>query len=123
MAEALDYGEEWRIATVVDDNCGVRLMVVDDNGGVRWRCCRGEVRFLNLTGLKDSWNARVRCTVDSRGGGAPLRWFQTTLPRSFWDYALKSTARILNMVPTKKVDKTPYEVWHGQAPKLSYLKV
>ncbi|GKD53346.1 hypothetical protein Tco_1286733 [Tanacetum coccineum] len=27
------------------------------------------------------------------------------------------------MVPTKKVDKTPYEIWHGQAPKLSYLKV
>ncbi|GKF77098.1 retrotransposon protein, putative, ty1-copia subclass, partial [Tanacetum coccineum] len=35
---------------------------------------------------------------------------QTTLPKSFWDYALKSAARILNMVPTKKVDKTPYEV-------------
>ncbi|GJV64590.1 zinc finger, CCHC-type containing protein [Tanacetum coccineum] len=42
---------------------------------------------------------------------------------SFWDYALESAARILNMVPTKKVDKTPYEIWHGQAPKLSYLKV
>ncbi|GJS20523.1 hypothetical protein Tco_0449155 [Tanacetum coccineum] len=27
------------------------------------------------------------------------------------------------MVPTKKVDKTPYEMWHGQAPKISYLKV
>ncbi|GKF31148.1 retrotransposon protein, putative, ty1-copia subclass, partial [Tanacetum coccineum] len=26
------------------------------------------------------------------------------------------------MVPTKKIDKTPYEVCHGQAPKLSYLK-
>ncbi|GJZ84124.1 retrovirus-related pol polyprotein from transposon TNT 1-94 [Tanacetum coccineum] len=24
---------------------------------------------------------------------------------------------------TKKVDKTPYEIWNGQAPKLSYLKV
>ncbi|GJR78566.1 retrotransposon protein, putative, ty1-copia subclass [Tanacetum coccineum] len=24
---------------------------------------------------------------------------------------------------SKKVDKTPYEIWHGQAPKLSYLKV
>ncbi|GJX37979.1 retrotransposon protein, putative, ty1-copia subclass [Tanacetum coccineum] len=48
---------------------------------------------------------------------------QTTLPKSFWDYALGSTARILNMVPTKKVDKTPYEVWYGQVPKLSYLKV
>ncbi|GJX37014.1 retrotransposon protein, putative, ty1-copia subclass [Tanacetum coccineum] len=47
----------------------------------------------------------------------------TTLPKSFWDYALESAARILNMVPTKKVDKTPYKVWHGQAPKLSYLKV
>ncbi|GKA85347.1 retrotransposon protein, putative, ty1-copia subclass [Tanacetum coccineum] len=48
---------------------------------------------------------------------------QTTLPKSFWDYALESAARILNMVLTKKVDKTPYEVWHWQAPKLSYLKV
>ncbi|GKB45809.1 retrotransposon protein, putative, ty1-copia subclass, partial [Tanacetum coccineum] len=48
---------------------------------------------------------------------------QTTLPKSFWDYALESAARILNMVPTKKVEKTPYEVWHGQAPKLSYFKV
>ncbi|GJT55625.1 retrotransposon protein, putative, ty1-copia subclass [Tanacetum coccineum] len=48
---------------------------------------------------------------------------QTTLPKSFWDYALETAARILNMVPTKKVDKTPYEVWHGQSPKLSYLKV
>ncbi|GJX21455.1 retrotransposon protein, putative, ty1-copia subclass [Tanacetum coccineum] len=48
---------------------------------------------------------------------------QTTLPKSFWDYALESVARILNMVPTKKVEKTPYEVWYGQAPKLCYLKV
>ncbi|GJV23294.1 retrovirus-related pol polyprotein from transposon TNT 1-94 [Tanacetum coccineum] len=39
------------------------------------------------------------------------------------DYALESTASILNMVPTKKVNKTSYEVWHGQASKLSYLKV
>nr|GEW45492.1 hypothetical protein [Tanacetum cinerariifolium] len=48
---------------------------------------------------------------------------QTTLPKSFWDYALETAASILNIVPTKKVEKTPYEVWHGQAPKLSYLKV
>ncbi|GKB39181.1 retrotransposon protein, putative, ty1-copia subclass, partial [Tanacetum coccineum] len=48
---------------------------------------------------------------------------QTTLPGSFWDYALESATRILNMVPTKKVEKTPYEVWYRQALKLSYLKV
>ncbi|GJT86399.1 retrotransposon protein, putative, ty1-copia subclass [Tanacetum coccineum] len=47
----------------------------------------------------------------------------TTLPLSFWDYALEFAARILNMVPTKKVDKTPYELWHGKVPNLSYLKV
>ncbi|GJX39702.1 retrotransposon protein, putative, ty1-copia subclass [Tanacetum coccineum] len=46
---------------------------------------------------------------------------QTTLPKSFWDYALETAARILNMVPTKKVEKTPYEVWHGQAPKACSL--
>nr|GEW40534.1 zinc finger, CCHC-type [Tanacetum cinerariifolium] len=48
---------------------------------------------------------------------------QITLPKSFWDYALETGARILNMIPSKKVEKTPYEVWYGKAPKLSYLKV
>nr|GEW35270.1 hypothetical protein [Tanacetum cinerariifolium] len=27
------------------------------------------------------------------------------------------------MVPNKKVERTPYEIWHGKAPKLSYLRV
>nr|GEX77101.1 putative ribonuclease H-like domain-containing protein [Tanacetum cinerariifolium] len=40
----------------------------------------------------------------------------TTLSKSFWGYALETTARILNMLPTKKVDRTPYEIWHGKAP-------
>nr|GFA67442.1 zinc finger, CCHC-type [Tanacetum cinerariifolium] len=35
----------------------------------------------------------------------------------------KSATCILNMVPTKKVDKTPYELWYGKVPNLSYLKV
>ncbi|GKD12234.1 retrotransposon protein, putative, ty1-copia subclass, partial [Tanacetum coccineum] len=35
---------------------------------------------------------------------------QTTLPKSFWDYAFESAVRILNMIATKKVGKTPYEV-------------
>nr|GEY48070.1 retrotransposon protein, putative, Ty1-copia subclass [Tanacetum cinerariifolium] len=47
---------------------------------------------------------------------------QTTLPKSFWDYALESAARSVNMIPTKKIEKTPYEIWHGQGPKLFYLK-
>nr|GEW67840.1 retrotransposon protein, putative, Ty1-copia subclass [Tanacetum cinerariifolium] len=35
----------------------------------------------------------------------------------------ESATHILNMVPTKKVDKTPYELWFGKVPNLSYLKV
>nr|GEU65101.1 retrovirus-related Pol polyprotein from transposon TNT 1-94 [Tanacetum cinerariifolium] len=35
----------------------------------------------------------------------------------------ETDARILNMVPTKKVDKTPYELWQGKVHNLSYLKV
>ncbi|GJX41947.1 retrotransposon protein, putative, ty1-copia subclass [Tanacetum coccineum] len=46
----------------------------------------------------------------------------TTLPLSFWDYALESTTRILNMVLTKKVDKTPYELSYRKVLNLSYLK-
>ncbi|GJT34521.1 retrotransposon protein, putative, ty1-copia subclass [Tanacetum coccineum] len=44
-------------------------------------------------------------------------------PQHNGDYALESTTRILNMVPTKKVDKTPYELWYGKVPNLSYLKM
>ncbi|GJZ62843.1 zinc finger, CCHC-type containing protein [Tanacetum coccineum] len=47
----------------------------------------------------------------------------TTLPKSFWGYAPETAARIINMVPTKKVDRTPYEIWHGKSAKLSYLRV
>nr|GEZ23425.1 hypothetical protein [Tanacetum cinerariifolium] len=37
---------------------------------------------------------------------------------SMFDYALESVAYILNMVLTKKVDKTPYELWYGKVPNL-----
>nr|GEY54095.1 hypothetical protein [Tanacetum cinerariifolium] len=41
----------------------------------------------------------------------------TTLPKSFWGYALENAACILNMVPAKKVERTPNEIWHGKASK------
>jgi len=48
---------------------------------------------------------------------------RSSLPLSFWGYALISAARILNMVPTKKVERTPFEMWHGRPPSFTYLKV
>src|SRR4051812_16222083 len=45
------------------------------------------------------------------------------LPLSFWGYALETTAFTLNRVPSKSVVKTPYEMWTGKNPSLSFLKI
>ena len=47
---------------------------------------------------------------------------QVDLSISFWGYALETAAFTLNRVPTKSVDKTPYEMWAGKRPELSFLK-
>jgi len=46
---------------------------------------------------------------------------QSDLPLSFWCYALEIAAFTLNRVPSKSVDKTPYEIWTGKTPSLSFL--
>ena len=47
----------------------------------------------------------------------------TDLPLSFWGYALETAAFTLNRAPSKSVGMTPYELWFGKKPKLSFLKV
>ena len=47
----------------------------------------------------------------------------TNLPLSFWGYALKTVAFTLNRASSKSVETTPYELWFGKKPKLSFLKV
>jgi hypothetical protein len=48
---------------------------------------------------------------------------QTDLPLSFWCYTLKSVVFTLNRVPTKSVERIPYEIWTRKHPELSFLKV
>ena len=48
---------------------------------------------------------------------------QTDLPLYFWGHALLTATHTLNVVPSKSVEKTPYELWTGKTPDLSYLKV
>ena len=45
------------------------------------------------------------------------------LNESFWGYALLTTAFTLNRVPSKAVEKTPYEIWVGRRPNMSFLRV
>ena len=47
----------------------------------------------------------------------------TDLPLSFWGYALETATFTLNRAPSKSVETTPYELWFGKKPKLSFLKV
>ena len=49
--------------------------------------------------------------------------FLTNLPLSFWGYALETAAFTLKGAPSKSVETTPYELWFGKKPKMSFLKV
>ena len=48
---------------------------------------------------------------------------QASLPILLWGYALETATHILNLIPTKKVYKTPYEMWSGNPPLLGHIKV
>ena len=48
---------------------------------------------------------------------------QSDLPLQFWGYALETSTFTLNRLPSKFVDKTPYEIWTGKTPSLSFQKI
>jgi hypothetical protein len=48
---------------------------------------------------------------------------QTDLLLSFRGYVIETVAFTLNRVPTTSVERTPYEIWTGKHPGLSFLKV
>jgi hypothetical protein len=47
----------------------------------------------------------------------------TTLPKIFWRHALETAALTINKVSSKSVEKTPYELWFGKVPNMSYLQI
>nr|KYP41105.1 Retrovirus-related Pol polyprotein from transposon TNT 1-94 [Cajanus cajan] len=47
----------------------------------------------------------------------------SSLPESLWGEALKTAVYILNRVPSKAVNKTPYELWTGKRPSLKHLHI
>jgi hypothetical protein len=48
---------------------------------------------------------------------------QTDLLLSLWGYALETAMFTLNRVPTKSIKRTPYKIWIGKHPGLSFFKV
>ena len=43
------------------------------------------------------------------------------LPPNMWGEAILSANYLLNKVPKKKEEKTPYELWKGRKPSYNYL--
>ena len=47
----------------------------------------------------------------------------SSLPISFWGYAIETAMYLLNLVPSKTVPKTPTELWKGRKPSLSHIRI
>ncbi|GJT10343.1 retrotransposon protein, putative, ty1-copia subclass [Tanacetum coccineum] len=107
---------------------GLLKLTNDDSFDNANLCLSGKITKIDLSHILTPPYTPQHNGVSKRRNRSLLDMVQSmmnliTLPLSFWDYALESATRILNMVPTKKVDKTPYEMWYGKVPNLSYLKV
>ena len=46
-----------------------------------------------------------------------------SLPLSFWGYAIQCALYILNVVPSKSIQKTPMELWNGCKPSLHHFRI
>ena len=47
----------------------------------------------------------------------------SSLPISFWGYALETATYLLNLIPYKSVSKTPTELWNGRKPSLNHIRI
>ena len=52
-----------------------------------------------------------------------LKMSHVNLPINFWGHALETAAYTLNRVPTKAVQKTPYEIWTEKRQSMSFMKI
>src|SRR5713226_6995068 len=49
---------------------------------------------------------------------------ESGLPKAFWGECLAALVHVWNQCPTEAVrSATPYELWHGRKPDVSYLQV
>ena len=47
----------------------------------------------------------------------------SSLPISFWGYALETATYLLNLILSKLVSKTPTELWKGRKPSLNHIRI
>ena len=49
--------------------------------------------------------------------------YYSSLPKSFWGYALETIFYILNLVPSEFVSKTLIELWKGRKPSFNHIRI
>ena len=47
----------------------------------------------------------------------------SSLPKSFWGYALQAYVFLINRVPYKSIPKTSFELWTGHKPSLGHIRI
>jgi hypothetical protein len=71
---------------------------------------------LQCNGVSERRNLTLLDSVRSR---MPL----SDLSLTFWGYALETDGFILNKASSKSMETTPYKLWPGKKPRLSFLKI
>ncbi|EZA62840.1 Copia protein [Ooceraea biroi] len=49
--------------------------------------------------------------------------YESGLPLRFWAEAVAYVTHAVNVSPRKNKDRTPYEIWSGKVPNISYLRI
>lgn len=48
---------------------------------------------------------------------------QSSLSKIFWGEAVKTATYVLNSIPSRSLESTPYELWTSRKPTLSHLRM
>ncbi|KAK4380932.1 Retrovirus-related Pol polyprotein from transposon TNT 1-94 [Sesamum angolense] len=76
--------------------------------------------------VENQTDRKIKALRSDRGGGTEPCWTMKSfieLPLSSWGYTLETAAKLLNMVPTNTMTKTPHLIWHDKPASYKYLGV
>ncbi|KAA0038001.1 ty1-copia retrotransposon protein [Cucumis melo var. makuwa] len=94
-----------------------------------WHGRLGHVNFASIRKLKDLRLINTSESHETERKNGTLKEMMNAmllssgLSDNIWGEVVLSACFVLNRIPHKRLDKTPYELWKGHAPNLSYLKV
>ncbi|GJT88673.1 zinc finger, CCHC-type containing protein [Tanacetum coccineum] len=119
--------DENNVLSVSKNNLVYFVAVPRDDSSLLWHCRLGHISKKRIEKLQHDG---LLNSIDIESLGKCVSCLSGKMARKPYSHQVERAKELLGlihtdfltMVPSKKVDKTPYEIWHGQAPKLSYLR-